>query len=139
MVERGGTQRYTFTAKPAGTRWYHSHDVAGNGSDAKSIRRTVRIPDRRAGQRPRGVTTRKCCSPPTTGKARWVSMQDIRKGPPPDNGLEVMYASASFNDKMLGHGEPDPRARRPARAVSAAQCEPDAEHHAGARRAIASR
>ena len=33
-------------------------------------------------------------------------MQDIRKGPPPDNGLEVMYASASFNDKMLGHGEP---------------------------------
>jgi FtsP/CotA-like multicopper oxidase with cupredoxin domain len=36
----------------------------------------------------------------------WVSMQDIRRGPPPDNGLEVMYASASFNDKMLGHGEP---------------------------------
>ena len=36
----------------------------------------------------------------------WVSMQDIRTGPPPDNGLEVMYASASFNDKMLGHGEP---------------------------------
>src|ERR1700730_2865613 len=29
MVERGGTQRYAFTAKPAGTRWYHSHDVAG--------------------------------------------------------------------------------------------------------------
>ena len=36
----------------------------------------------------------------------WVSMQDIRRGPPPDNGLEVMYTSASFNDKMLGHGEP---------------------------------
>jgi FtsP/CotA-like multicopper oxidase with cupredoxin domain len=33
-------------------------------------------------------------------------MQDIRSGPPPDNGLEVMYKSASFNDKMLGHGEP---------------------------------
>ena len=33
-------------------------------------------------------------------------MQDIRTGPPADNGLEVMYASASFNDKMLGHGEP---------------------------------
>jgi FtsP/CotA-like multicopper oxidase with cupredoxin domain len=33
-------------------------------------------------------------------------MQDIRKGPPPDNGLEVMYAAASFNDKILGHGEP---------------------------------
>ena len=36
----------------------------------------------------------------------WVSMQDIRRGPPPDNGLEVLYAAASFNDKMLGHGEP---------------------------------
>jgi FtsP/CotA-like multicopper oxidase with cupredoxin domain len=35
-----------------------------------------------------------------------VSMQDIRQGPPPDNGLEVLYASASLNDKMLGHGEP---------------------------------
>jgi FtsP/CotA-like multicopper oxidase with cupredoxin domain len=33
-------------------------------------------------------------------------MQDLRKGPPPDNGLEVLYKSASFNDKMLGHGEP---------------------------------
>ena len=29
MVTRGGMQRYTFTARPAGTRWYHSHDVAG--------------------------------------------------------------------------------------------------------------
>jgi FtsP/CotA-like multicopper oxidase with cupredoxin domain len=36
----------------------------------------------------------------------WVSLQDIRKGPPPDNGLEVVYKSASFNDRMLGHGEP---------------------------------
>src|SRR5262245_33088641 len=26
MVVRGGMQRYTFTARPAGTRWYHSHD-----------------------------------------------------------------------------------------------------------------
>jgi FtsP/CotA-like multicopper oxidase with cupredoxin domain len=29
MVQRGATQRYSFAAKPAGTRWYHSHDVAG--------------------------------------------------------------------------------------------------------------
>jgi hypothetical protein len=36
----------------------------------------------------------------------WLSTQDLRKGPPPDNGLEVLYKSASFNDKMLGHGEP---------------------------------
>jgi FtsP/CotA-like multicopper oxidase with cupredoxin domain len=37
---------------------------------------------------------------------RWVSLQDIRRGPPPDNGLEVVYAAASLNDKMLGYGDP---------------------------------
>ena len=36
----------------------------------------------------------------------WVSMQDIRRGPSPDNGLEVLCGAASFNDKMLGHGSP---------------------------------
>jgi FtsP/CotA-like multicopper oxidase with cupredoxin domain len=29
MIARGGTQRYRFTAKPSGTRWYHSHNIAG--------------------------------------------------------------------------------------------------------------
>jgi hypothetical protein len=33
----------------------------------------------------------------------FISLQDIRKGPPPNHGLEVMYRSASFNDKALGH------------------------------------
>jgi FtsP/CotA-like multicopper oxidase with cupredoxin domain len=33
-------------------------------------------------------------------------MQDIRKGPPPDNGLEVMYHAATLGDRLLGHGEP---------------------------------
>jgi FtsP/CotA-like multicopper oxidase with cupredoxin domain len=36
----------------------------------------------------------------------WVSMQDMRKGPPPDNGLEVMYHSATLGERMLGHDEP---------------------------------
>jgi FtsP/CotA-like multicopper oxidase with cupredoxin domain len=36
----------------------------------------------------------------------WVSMQDMKKGPPPDNGLEAMYKSATLGDRMLGHGEP---------------------------------
>src|SRR5262249_20429569 len=29
MVERGSARRYAFTAKPSGTRWYHSHNTAG--------------------------------------------------------------------------------------------------------------
>jgi len=33
-------------------------------------------------------------------------MQDMRKGPPPDNGLEVMYRAATLGERMLGNGEP---------------------------------
>ena len=39
-------------------------------------------------------------------QGEWVSMQDIRKGPPPDNGLEVIYHAATFGDRMLGHSDP---------------------------------
>jgi FtsP/CotA-like multicopper oxidase with cupredoxin domain len=105
MVERGATRRYTFIPKPTGTRWYHSHDVAGT-----DLRRSMYG----------GLYGFLIIDPPSDPgrydqevllaahhwEPRWVSMQDIRKGPPPDNGLEVLYASASFNDRMLGHGEP---------------------------------
>lgn len=105
MVERGGTQRYTFAAKPAGTRWYHSHDVAGTdltrslyaGLYGFLIVEPTNDPAR---------YDQEVLLAAHHWQGSWVSMQDIRKGPPPDNGLEVMYASASFNDKMLGHGEP---------------------------------
>jgi FtsP/CotA-like multicopper oxidase with cupredoxin domain len=36
----------------------------------------------------------------------WVILQDLRKGPPADNGLEVAYASASVNGHALGSGPP---------------------------------
>ena len=105
MVPQGGAQRYEFVAKPAGTRWYHSHNMAGT-----DLRRSLYA----------GLYGFLIVEPPSDPgrydqevllaahhwEGSWVSMQDIRRGPPPDNGLEVMYASASFNDKMLGHGEP---------------------------------
>jgi FtsP/CotA-like multicopper oxidase with cupredoxin domain len=106
MVERaGGTRRYTFTPKPAGTRWYHSHDVAGT-----DLRRSLYSgmygflivePANDPGRYDQEVLLAA-----HHWEGSWVSMQDIRSGPPPDNGLEVLYAAASFNDKMLGHGEP---------------------------------
>jgi FtsP/CotA-like multicopper oxidase with cupredoxin domain len=105
MIERGGTRRYAFAPKPAGTRWYHSHDVAGT-----DLRRSLY-----SGMY--GFLIVELANDPARydqeallaahhWEGKWVSMQDLRKGPPPDNGLEVLYASASFNDKMLGHGEP---------------------------------
>jgi FtsP/CotA-like multicopper oxidase with cupredoxin domain len=105
MVEPGEKQRYIITGKPAGTRWYHSHDVAG-----KDLTRSLYAglygflivePQHDPARYDQAVLLAAHHWEP-----RWVSMQDIRKGPPPDNGLEVQYASASFNDKMLGHGEP---------------------------------
>jgi FtsP/CotA-like multicopper oxidase with cupredoxin domain len=33
-------------------------------------------------------------------------MQDLRKGPPPNNGLEVTYHAATLGQRMLGHDEP---------------------------------
>jgi len=105
MVGRGDTRRYAFAPKPAGTRWYHSHDVA-----RKDLTRSLYAglygflivePPSDPGRYDREVLLAAHHWEP-----RWVSMQDLRKGPPPDNGLEVLYASASFNDRMLGHGEP---------------------------------
>ncbi len=105
MVARGGTRRYTFAPKPTGTRWYHSHDVAGTDLTrslyAGLYGFLIVEPANDAGRYDREVLLAA-----HHWEGSWVSMQDIRKGPPPDNGLEVMYASASFNDRMLGHGEP---------------------------------
>jgi FtsP/CotA-like multicopper oxidase with cupredoxin domain len=105
MIAPGGTARYTFVPKPTGTRWYHSHDVAG-----KDLTRSLYsgmygfLIVEPAGDP--GRYDREVLLAAHHWEGSWVSMQDIRKGPPPDNGLEVLYASASFNDKMLGHGEP---------------------------------
>ena len=105
MVEPGRTRRYTFAPKPTGTRWYHSHDVAGKDLTRRLYSGMYGFlivePTNDAGRYDREVLLAA-----HHWEGSWVSMQDLRKGPPPDNGLEVLYASASFNDKMLGHGEP---------------------------------
>jgi FtsP/CotA-like multicopper oxidase with cupredoxin domain len=105
MIERGSTRRYSFAAKPAGTRWYHSHDVAGQDL-SRSLYAGLYgffVVDRASDAAPYDQEIMLAAH---HWEPRWVSIQDLRKGPPPDNGLEVVYASASFNDKMLGHGEP---------------------------------
>jgi FtsP/CotA-like multicopper oxidase with cupredoxin domain len=105
MVMPGHSASYSFVARPAGTRWYHSHAMAG-----KDLRRSLYSaqfgflyiePRREAGRYDQEVFIALHHWEPY-----FVSMQDIRKGPPPDNGLEVAYKSASFNGRALGHGEP---------------------------------
>ena len=68
MVERGGTQRYTFAAKPAGTRWYHSHNVAGTDLTRSLYSGMYGFLIVEPANDP-AVTTRKCCWLPITGRA----------------------------------------------------------------------
>lgn len=105
MVAPSTTRQYSFTARPSGTRWYHTHVSAG-----KDLRRSLY-----SGQfgffyiEPKsnpGNYDREVFLAAHQWEPEFVSMQDLRKGPPLDNGLEVMYHAASFNDKALGHGEP---------------------------------
>jgi FtsP/CotA-like multicopper oxidase with cupredoxin domain len=105
MVPAGGSRQYAFSAKPSGSRWYHTHAFAG-----KDLRRSLY-----SGQfgffyiEPKnnpGNYDQEVFLAARQWEPEFVSMQDIRKGPPPDNGLEVMYHAASINDKALGHGEP---------------------------------
>jgi FtsP/CotA-like multicopper oxidase with cupredoxin domain len=105
MIERGRTQRYTFAPKPTGTRWYHSHDMAGKDLTRSLYAGLYGFLIIEPAEDP-GRYDREVLLAAHHWEGSWVSMQDLRKGPPPDNGLEVLYKSASFNDRMLGHGEP---------------------------------
>jgi FtsP/CotA-like multicopper oxidase with cupredoxin domain len=68
MVARGGTQRYEFVAKPAGTRWYHSHNMAGTDLSRSLYAGMYGFLIVEPSNDP-GRQTRKCCLPPITGRA----------------------------------------------------------------------
>ena len=92
-------RRYRFTAKPAGTRWYHTHTMAHadltragfSGQYGFAIVEPARHP---------GDYDQEIC----IAAHHWEpSIADMG---PPDNGFEIAYRSATFNSKMLGAGEP---------------------------------
>jgi FtsP/CotA-like multicopper oxidase with cupredoxin domain len=106
IIAPGQSLVYSFTPKPAGTRWYHSHAMAGTDltRSTYSGEYGFLIVEPAAGDP--GRYDREVLLAAHLWEGEWVSMQDIRKGPPPDNGLEVMYHGATLGDRMLGHGEP---------------------------------
>jgi FtsP/CotA-like multicopper oxidase with cupredoxin domain len=105
MVPPGGSRRYTFTPKPSGTRWYHSHSGAGTDLTRSLYAGEFGFLIVEPSQDP-GRYDQEVLLAAHHWEPRWVSMQDIRRGPPPDNGLEVMYDAIAFNGRMLGHGDP---------------------------------
>jgi FtsP/CotA-like multicopper oxidase with cupredoxin domain len=105
IIPPGESLLYSFTPKPAGTRWYHSHAMAmtdlNRSTYSGEFGFLIVEPTGDAGRYDREVMLAA-----HHWEGSWVSMQDMRKGPPPDNGLEVVYHAATLGDRMLGHGEP---------------------------------
>jgi FtsP/CotA-like multicopper oxidase with cupredoxin domain len=106
MIEPGRSLTYSFVPKPSGTRWYHSHAMAMTdlSKSTYSGEFGFLIVEPAAGDP--GSYDREVLLAAHHWEGAWVSLQDMKKGPPPDNGLEVMYHAATLGDRMLGHGEP---------------------------------
>jgi FtsP/CotA-like multicopper oxidase with cupredoxin domain len=106
IIQPGQSLIYAYTPKPAGTRWYHSHAMAMTDltKSTYSGEFGFLIVEPAAGDP--GSYDREVLLASHAWEGHWVSMQDLKKGPPPDNGLEVMYHAATLGDRMLGHGEP---------------------------------
>lgn len=106
IIQPGQLLTYAFTPRPAGTRWYHSHAMAMTdlSKSTYSGEFGFLIVEPAAGDP--GRYDREVLLAAHHWEGHWVSMQDMRKGPPPDNGLEVMYGAATLGERMLGHGEP---------------------------------
>jgi FtsP/CotA-like multicopper oxidase with cupredoxin domain len=106
IIEPGKSLTYSYVAKPSGTRWYHSHAMAMTDLNKSTYTGEFGflIVEPAAGDP--GSYDREVLLAAHHWDGHWVSLQDIKKGPPPDNGLEVMYHAATLGDRMLGHGEP---------------------------------
>jgi FtsP/CotA-like multicopper oxidase with cupredoxin domain len=106
LIGHGKSFRYRFTPEPAGTRWYHSHAMAmmNLSQGTYSGEFGFMIVDPAAGDPGRYDQEFLLAAHHWSGE--WVSLQDMRRGPPRDNGLEIMYQAATLGDRMLGHGEP---------------------------------
>jgi len=105
IIPVGQSLIYSFTPKPTGTRWYHSHAMAMTNLSRSTYSGEFGFVIVEPASDP-GRYDREILLAARRWEGEWVSMQDIRKGPPPNNGLEVMYRSATLGARMLGHGEP---------------------------------
>ncbi|MEO8026021.1 MAG: multicopper oxidase family protein [Bryobacteraceae bacterium] len=98
-VAPGRSRRYTFTAKPSGTRWYHTHAMAQRNLSRSTYTGQFGLfyiePKREPGRFDQEIFLALHGWDPYFGTMN--GMQDA---------LEVMYKSYSINSRMLGHGEP---------------------------------
>jgi FtsP/CotA-like multicopper oxidase with cupredoxin domain len=120
MVPPGGRRRYEFTPKPAGTRWYHSHAMAGGDLHRGSYTGQYGFLMVESGSNP-GQYDRELFlalrdwEPFFTDQMENEAAESSGFGAPLErpaqldtrpNGLEVTSQLFSINDKALGAGEP---------------------------------
>jgi FtsP/CotA-like multicopper oxidase with cupredoxin domain len=98
LIPPHSTQRYSFVARPSGTRWYHTHVHAG-----RNLKRSTFT-----GQF--GMVYIEPANEPGQYDAEyslclhgWQPYLDALGG---EGGLEAAYQSFSINDRAMGHGEP---------------------------------
>jgi FtsP/CotA-like multicopper oxidase with cupredoxin domain len=106
IIPPGDSLLYSYTPRPAGTRWYHSHAMAMTNLNRSTYTGEFGFLILEPAAGDPGRYDREVLLAAHHWQGTWVSMQDFRKGPPPDNGLEVMYHAATLGDRMLGHGDP---------------------------------
>ncbi len=106
IIPVGKSLVYAYTPRPAGTRWYHSHAYAGVNlaRSTYSGEYGFLIVEPAAGDP--GRYDREVLLAAHHWDGRWVSLQDFEPGPPKDNGLEVVFAAATLDSRMLGHDDP---------------------------------
>jgi FtsP/CotA-like multicopper oxidase with cupredoxin domain len=99
MLAQGASARYTFTASPAGTRWYHSHVMAGRNLN-------------------RGTYTGQfgffyiepANDPGAYDQEFFLALKEwepyLSMMGDEDGFLDVAWKYSSINGRMLGHGDP---------------------------------
>jgi FtsP/CotA-like multicopper oxidase with cupredoxin domain len=120
MVPPGGRRRYQFTPKPAGTRWYHSHAMAGADLHRGSYTGQYGFLMVESGSNPGQYDQElflalRDWEPYFTDQMENEAAEGGGFGPQLErpatldtrpNGLEVTSQLFSINDKALGAGEP---------------------------------
>jgi len=109
MIKPGSTLRYSFTPKPAGTRWYHTHASAGSdlslGTYSGQFGFLLIEDGREKGDWDREVNLAiHHWSPHFVPMAETMRMQSANE--PLTSGSDVGYKHATINGHMLGFGEP---------------------------------
>ena len=97
VAPHGGSQRYTWVARPAGFRWYHSHIVAGHHLERATYSGEFGF-----------LMVEPKENPARYDQEIFLALHDWEghaEGSA-EGYQEVVYSHATINDRMLGFGDP---------------------------------